>query len=71
MMSHYLEVTATSTMNEGRNGIVVVDIRRLASLRGEELRVFTMMNAISDTVYFSSLKDNVIRISFSVNDVRS
>lgn len=71
MMSHSLEVTATSTMNEGRNGIVVVDIRRLASLRGEELRVFTMMNAISDTVYFSGLKDNVIRISFSVNDVRS
>ena len=37
MMSHSLEVAATSTMNEGRNGIVVVDIRRLASLRGEEL----------------------------------
>lgn len=71
MMSHSLEVAATSTMNEGRNGIVVVDIRRLASLRGEELRVFTMMNAISDTVYFSGLKDDVIRISFAVDDIRS
>ena len=71
MMSHSLEVAATSTMNEGRNGIVVVDIRRLASLRGEELRVFAAMNAIADAVYFSGLKDDVIRISFVVDDVRS
>lgn len=71
MLSHSLEVAATSTMNEGRNGIVVVDIRRLASLRGEELRVFTIMNALADTVYLSGLMDNVIRISFVVNDMRS
>lgn len=71
MMSHSLEVAATSTMNEGRNGVVVVDIRRLASLRGEELRVFAAMNAIADAVYFSGLKDDVIRISFVVDDVRS
>lgn len=71
MMSHSLEVAATSTMNEGRNGIVVVDIRRLASLRGEELRVFTFMNALADTVYLSGLKDDVIRITFVVDDMRS
>ena len=71
MMSHSLEVAATSTMDEGRNGIVVVDIRRLASLRGEELRVFTLMNALADTVYLSGLKDDVIRISFVVDDMRS
>lgn len=71
MMSHSLEVAATSTMNEGRNGIVVVDIRRLASLRGEELRVFTFMNALADTVYVSGLMDDVIRFSFTVNNIRS
>lgn len=71
MMSHSLEVAATSTMNEGRNGIVVVDIRRLASLHGEELRVFTFMNALADTVYLSGLKDDVIRITFAVNGIRS
>lgn len=71
MMSHSLEVAATSTMNEGRNGIVVVDIRRLASLRGEELRVFTFMNALADTVYVSGLMDDVIRFSFTVNNIQS
>lgn len=71
MESHSLEVAATSSMNEGRNGIVVVDIRRLASLRGEELRVFTYMSALSDTVYVSGLMENVIRFSFTINDVRS
>lgn len=71
MLSHSLEVAATSSMNEGKNGIVVIDIRRLASLRGEELRVYTIMNALADTVYLSSLMDNVIRISFVVNDMRS
>ena len=71
MGSHSLEVAATSSMNEGRNGIVVVDIRRLASLRGEELRVFTFMSALSDTVYISGLMENVIRFSFTINDVRS
>lgn len=71
MMSHSLEVAATSTMNEGRNGIVVVDIRRLASLRGEELRVFTIMNALADTVYVSGLMEDVIRFSFTVNNIRS
>lgn len=70
MMSHSMEVAATSTMNEGRNGIVVIDIRRLASLRGEELRVFTVMNALSDSVYISGLMDNVIRISFVIKDIR-
>lgn len=71
MLSHSLEVAATSTMNEGRNGIVVVDIRRLASLHGEELRVFTFMNALADSVYISGLMDNVIRVSFVVDDIRS
>lgn len=71
MMSYSLEVSATSTMNEGRNGIVVVDIRRLASLRGEELRVYAAMNVLADTIYFSGLKDDVIRISFVVDDIRS
>lgn len=71
MMSHSLEIAATSTMNEGRNGIVVVDIRRLASLRGKELRVFSAMNLLADSVYISGLKENVIRFSFTVNDVRS
>lgn len=69
MESHSLEVAATSAMSEGRNGIVVVDIRRLASLRGEELRVYTYMNALSDMVYVSGLMENVIRISFVINDI--
>lgn len=71
MMSHSLEVAATSSTDEGKNGIVVIDIRRLASLRGEELRVFTFMNALADTVYVSGLMDDVIRFSFTVNNIRS
>lgn len=71
MVSHSLEVAATSSTDEGKNGIVVIDIRRLASLRGEELQVFTMMNALADIVYLSGLKDDVIRISFIVDDIRS
>lgn len=71
MMSHSMEVAATSSTDEGKNGIVVIDIRRLASLRGEELRVFSLMNALADTVYLSGLKDDVIRLSFVVDDMRS
>lgn len=71
MMSHSLEVAATSSTDEGKNGIVVIDIRRLASLRGEELRVFTFMNALADTVYVSGLMEDVIRFSFTVNNIRS
>jgi hypothetical protein len=51
------------------NGIISVDIRRLGSLRGRELKVFTAMSALADTMFFSGLKDEFIRFTFGVEGV--
>jgi hypothetical protein len=51
------------------NGIVSVDVRRLGSLRGRGLKVFTAMNALADSVFFSGLKDQTIRFTFSIDGV--
>lgn len=54
---------------ERPNAIITIDIRRLASFKGEELRVFTMMNALADTVFISGVKDSTVRFTFGIEDV--
>lgn len=51
------------------NVVVTMELRRLASLRGRELRIFTAMAAMADTVFLSGLKDSTIRFSFGVESV--
>jgi uncharacterized protein related to proFAR isomerase len=51
------------------NGIVWVDLRRMGSVRGQELKIITAMFALSDTVFFSNLKDQAIRFTFGVEGV--
>lgn len=51
------------------NAIIAMDIRRLASLRDKELRVFTAMTALSDDLFLSGIKDSTIRFTFGVRDI--
>ena len=51
------------------NAIVALDIRRLASLRDKELKVFAGMTALADDLYLSGIKDNHIRCTFGVRDI--
>lgn len=74
MQAHSMEVTALDIEPVSRsrpNAIITLDIRRLASLRGKELQVFTMMAALADSLYISGIKDGVIRFTFTVEAVWS
>lgn len=51
------------------NVTISIEIRRLASLRGKELRVFSAMSILSDTVFLSGVKDATIRFTFGLEGV--
>lgn len=51
------------------NVTISVEIRRLASLRGKELRVFSAMSILADSVFLSGLKDSTIRFTFGLEGV--
>ena len=51
------------------NAVITIEIRRLASLRGKELRVFSAMNILADSVFMSGLKDECIRFSFGFENI--
>ena len=51
------------------NAIITVDIRRLASLRGKELRVFNAMGVLADSMFLSGLKDMAVRFTFGFEGV--
>lgn len=48
------------------NVTISIEIRRLASLRGKELRVFSAMSILADTVFLSGIKDSTIRFTFGL-----
>ena len=62
-----LDIEGTSKSRP--NAIIALDIRRLASLRGKELRVFTGLTALADTVFLSGVKDSTIRFTFGVEGI--
>ena len=51
------------------NVIISLEIRRLASLRDEELRAFSAMTALADVMFISGVKDSVTRFTFSIEGV--
>lgn len=51
------------------NAVITIEIRRLASLRGKELRVFSAMNILADSVFMSGIKDSAIRFTFGLEGV--
>lgn len=51
------------------NAIICMDIRRLASLREQELRAFTAMGMLADSMFISGVKDGVIRFTFGIEGV--
>lgn len=51
------------------NVTISIEIRRLASLRGKELRVFSAMSILADSVFLSGLKDSTIRFTFGLEGV--
>lgn len=64
-----VKVKADGVSRNRPNAIVSIDIRRLASLRGKELRVFTALTALADNVFISGIKDDHIRFTFGVRDI--
>ena len=51
------------------NAIIVIDIRRLASLRGMELQVLTALFALADSAFLSGIKDATIRFTFGIEGI--
>lgn len=64
-----LNVEIEGTAPSRPNATVAVDIRRLASLRGKELKVYAGMTALADDLFISGIKDDHIRFTFGVRDV--
>ena len=51
------------------NVIVSMKLRHLCSFRGQELKVFTLMSALADSVYLSAIKEDGVKITFGVEKV--
>lgn len=51
------------------NAVISMEIRRLASLRDLELKMFTYLSALSDSVFLSGIKDGVIRFTYGVEEI--
>lgn len=51
------------------NVIVSLEIRRLASLKDKELRAFSAMAALADSMFISGVKDSVTRFTFGIEGV--
>lgn len=51
------------------NVVVSLEIRRLASLKDKELRAFSAMAALSDSMFISGIKDSVTRFTFGIEGV--
>lgn len=69
---HSMEIVSVEVepvSQEHPNAIVSIEIRRLASLRDQELQAFTAMSALADTVFMSGLKDSTIRFTYGIEGV--
>lgn len=51
------------------NAILVMDVRRLASLRGQELQMLTALITLADSLFLSGLKDSTIRFTFGFEKI--
>lgn len=70
--AHCLEVVKTEVVEPSKscpNTTITVEVRRLASLHGEEKQVFASMQILADTVFVSGLKDEVVRFTFGIEGV--
>ena len=70
--SHSIEVVKVEVERlsaERPNAVVAVDIRRLASFKGEEKERLAAMMRDADTVFMSGIKDDVIRLTFGVEQI--
>ena len=70
--SHSIEVVKVEVERisaDRPNAVVAVDIRRLASFKGEEKGRFAAMMRDADTVFMSGIKDDVIRLTFCVEQI--
>ena len=70
--SHSIEVVKVEieSISASRpNVVVTIDIRRLASFKGEEKERLASMMRDADTVFMSGIKDDVIRQTFGVEQI--
>lgn len=51
------------------NAIVTMDIRRVASFTGKELQAFALLYTLSDSVFVSSVKEDVTRFTFGMEEI--
>ena len=64
-----VDIDIEPVSNSHPNAIITMEIRRLASLCGQELKVFAAMCAMADSVFMSGIKDSVIRFTFGIEGV--
>ena len=72
MDAHSIEVNSVQIENVSSarpNAIITMSLRRLSSFKGQELKVFSLLCAMCDTMFMSSVKDDVIRITFGIENV--
>ena len=72
MNDHSMEVVCVDIDKPSQsrpNVVVSMELRRLSSLRGRELKIFSAMNVLADTVFLSGLKDEAIRFSFGIESL--
>lgn len=70
--SHSIEVVKVEieSISASRpNVVVTIDIRRLASFKGEEKERLAAMMRDADTAFMSGIKDDVIRQTFGVEQI--
>lgn len=72
MNDHCMEVVSADAEKPSSSHphvIVVLEFRRLSTLRERDLKIFAAMTALADTMFLSGIKDDVIRISFGLMNV--
>ena len=72
MKANSMEVVAVNIERPSKsrpNVVISMDIRRLASLHGTELKVFSAMTILADTMFISGIKDAEVRFTFGIEGV--
>lgn len=65
--AHCMDVVSVEAEQTIRpHSTIRVELRRLASLQGKALHVFTAMSALADSLSISGVKDASIRVTFAV-----
>lgn len=72
MEANSMEVVSVNIERPSRsrpNAVIVLDIRRLSSLHGTELKAFSAMTILADTLFISGVRDAEVRFTFGIEEI--